>query len=58
MVTLGVDFDYLTRQASSKTLKIHPSEDHEASYRQRGWDFVYLIEMFYVKVVDNGSEQS
>ena len=24
-------------------LYIHPSGDHAASYRQRGWDFIYPV---------------
>ena len=38
MVTLEVNFDcmFFTWQASSKTVKIHPSGDHADSYRQRG----------------------
>ena len=32
---------FLTWQASSKTVKIHPLGNHAASYRQRGWDFIY-----------------
>ena len=33
---------FFTRQASSKTVKIHPVGDHAASYIQRGWHFIYL----------------
>ena len=33
---------FCTWQASSKIVKIHPSGDHAAFYRQRVWDFIYL----------------
>ena len=33
---------FLTWQASSKTVKIHPSGDRAACYRQRGWYFICL----------------
>ena len=33
----------LTLQASSTQVKIHPSGDHAPSYRQRGWDFIYVV---------------
>ena len=36
-------------QSSSKRVKIHPSDDHAASYSQRGWDFIYLC--FFISCI-------
>ena len=48
---LGVDFDsfWLTKPRKKTTVKIHSLGDHAASYRQKGWDFIYLKSIFVIK---------